>query len=151
FPSFSAKLERGRSDRPGGTGWQVPPVVFWHIGRVGLALRRASHCERPRRGRKIRGRGALHFGTKSRGWRMRGRKPKPTRLKEMLGNPGKRALSTGEPVPEAAIPSCPRFLDKEARKEWRRAAPELYALGVLTNLDRAALAAYCESWSRVAK
>jgi len=30
-----------------------------------------------------------------------------------------------------------------ARKEWKRLAPELYRLGLLTRLDRAALAAYC--------
>ena len=35
---------------------------------------------------------------------MRGRKPKPTRLKVINGNPGKRPLNLDGPIPEAAIP-----------------------------------------------
>jgi hypothetical protein len=31
---------------------------------------------------------------------MRGRKPKPTRLKLVAGNPGKRPLNPREPTPE---------------------------------------------------
>ena len=32
--------------------------------------------------------------------------------------------------------------------EWERIAPELARLGILTELDRAALAAYCSCWGR---
>jgi hypothetical protein len=32
---------------------------------------------------------------------MRGRRPKPTRLKVLTGNPGKRRLNATEPKPEA--------------------------------------------------
>jgi P27 family predicted phage terminase small subunit len=45
------------------------------------------------------------------------------------------------------IPPCPRFLSRVARQEWRRIAPELYVLGLLSELDRAALALYCEWWA----
>ena len=38
---------------------------------------------------------------------MRGRRPKPTRLKLLTGNPGKRPLNDDEPQPQAAIPECP--------------------------------------------
>jgi hypothetical protein len=38
---------------------------------------------------------------------MRGRRPKPTRLKVLTGNPGKRPLNMDEPQPEPAIPDCP--------------------------------------------
>jgi len=34
---------------------------------------------------------------------MRGRRPKPTRLKVLTGNPGKRALNLDEPRPDGAI------------------------------------------------
>ena len=68
---------------------------------------------------------------------MRGRTPKPTRLKMLTGNPGKRALNGNEPRPEAAIPECPAELGPVARTEWDRLAGELAALRLLTNLDRA--------------
>jgi len=82
---------------------------------------------------------------------MRGRKPTPTRLKALHGNPGKRPLNTCEPTPPAALPACPDHLDEAARAEWARLVPELAALGLLTDLDRAALAGYCACWSRVVK
>jgi P27 family predicted phage terminase small subunit len=74
---------------------------------------------------------------------MRGRRPKPTRLKVLTGNPGKRPLNMDEPRPERAIPECPPELGPVAQREWSRLVGELTALGLLTNLDRAALAAYC--------
>jgi P27 family predicted phage terminase small subunit len=73
---------------------------------------------------------------------MRGRRPKPTRLKVLTGNPGKRPLNETEPRPEPAIPDCPTELGEVARREWNRLAGELASLKLLTNLDRAALAAY---------
>lgn len=79
---------------------------------------------------------------------MAGRKPLPTQMKILRGNPGKRALNNSEPKPTKKIPPCPRHLSKEARKEWRRVSKELFALGVLTVVDRAALAAYCQAWAR---
>jgi P27 family predicted phage terminase small subunit len=78
---------------------------------------------------------------------MRGRRPKPTRLKMLTGNPGKRPLNGDEPRPEAAIPECPPELGPVARKEWDRLVGELCALRMLTNLDRAALAAYCGAYA----
>ena len=37
----------------------------------------------------------------------RGRKPKPTAVKVLEGNPGKRSLNTGEPKPEKKAVSAP--------------------------------------------
>jgi P27 family predicted phage terminase small subunit len=75
--------------------------------------------------------------------------PKPTALRILEGNPSRRPLNLErEPRPAAAIPPCPRQLGKLARKEWRRIAPELYRLGLLTEIDRAALAGYCASYGR---
>jgi P27 family predicted phage terminase small subunit len=78
---------------------------------------------------------------------MRGRRPKPTRLKLLTGNPGKRPLNDDEPRPEAAAPACPPELGPVAREEWNRLVSELVSLGLLTNLDRAALAAYCGAYA----
>ena len=78
---------------------------------------------------------------------MRGRRPTPTRLKLLTGNPGKRPLNEDEPRPESAVPECPPELSPTARKEWDRLVGELGALRMLTNLDRAALAAYCGAYA----
>jgi P27 family predicted phage terminase small subunit len=79
---------------------------------------------------------------------LRGRKPKPTHLKVLDGNPGRRPIDKGEPQPERAIPTCPSHLCPSAKAEWKRLAHELHELGVLTHLDRAALAAYCQAYGR---
>jgi len=78
---------------------------------------------------------------------MRGRKPKPTRLKVIAGNPGKRALNRREPNPAISVPECPAELSPAAQVEWQRLVDELAELNMLTNLDRVALATYCEAYS----
>jgi P27 family predicted phage terminase small subunit len=78
---------------------------------------------------------------------MRGRKPKPTRLKIITGNPGKRPLNQDEPMPEPLVPDCPPELSAAAQREWLRLTYELSKLRVLTALDRAALAAYCAAYA----
>ena len=80
---------------------------------------------------------------------VRGRKPKPTNLKVIEGNRGKRALNKAEPKPTPVTPTCPAWLSGEARREWRRVVPELERLGLLTLVDRVALAGYCQGWSRL--
>lgn len=81
---------------------------------------------------------------------MAGRRPKPTALKTLQGNPGKRALNKDEPKP-TGIPTCPDHLDKIAKAEWKRISRELLSIGLLTAVDRSALAAYCSAFSRWAK
>jgi hypothetical protein len=41
---------------------------------------------------------------------MRGRKPKPTALKRLDGNPGKRGYNHDEPVLPEGLPDCPGHL-----------------------------------------
>ncbi len=79
---------------------------------------------------------------------MRGRKPKPTRLKKLAGNPGKHPLNKHEARVGPEIPTCPSHLLGEARREWKRITVELYSAGLLTLVDRAALAGYCQAWAR---
>jgi len=69
-------------------------------------------------------------------------------LKLVTGNPGKRKLNTHEPKPRVAIPRCPAHLDDEARREWKRMGRKLARMGLLTEIDHAAFAGYCQSWSR---
>jgi P27 family predicted phage terminase small subunit len=49
--------------------------------------------------------------------------------------------------PEIEIPGCPKHLLPEARKEWRRIGPELQKLGLITKIDRTALALYCQEYA----
>lgn len=66
---------------------------------------------------------------------MPGPAPKPTALKRLAGNPGKRALPAREPEPERIIPAMPRGLPARARRFWRDHADKLERLGVLTAID----------------
>lgn len=77
-----------------------------------------------------------------------GRKPKPTAVKALEGNPGKRSLNTGEPKPEKKAPRCPAWLEGEAKKEWKRMAGQMEKLGILTEIDMAAFAGYCQAYAR---
>ena len=77
----------------------------------------------------------------------KGRKPKPTHLKLVTGNPGRRPLNKAEAMPEPDLPMPPPHLNDEAKVEWGRVANELYKVGLLTGLDRAVLAAYCQSYA----
>ena len=79
---------------------------------------------------------------------MRGRKPTPTRLKLIAGNPGKRPINGSEPKPPGAQPTCPAHLSPTAKAEWKRLARDLNLIGLLTMIDRAALAAYCQAYGR---
>jgi len=76
---------------------------------------------------------------------------KPSKLKELEGNPGKRPLNQFEPQPEVFSPSCPSHLTSEAQAEWEQIIPELKTLGLISKIDRAALAAYCQAYGRWVK
>jgi hypothetical protein len=52
---------------------------------------------------------------------MRGRRPKPTRMKVLTGNPGKRPLNPTEPRPEPIVPDCPVELGPSARRDMGEA------------------------------
>jgi len=71
-------------------------------------------------------------------------------LKVLEGNAGKRPLDLSAGVnPTIAVPDAPRHLGRSARKEWKRITPLLADLGLISHLDRAALALYCQSAGRL--
>jgi len=78
----------------------------------------------------------------------RGPAAQPTKLRLLRGNPGKRPVNEAEPQPRAVAPEPPAFLKREALEQWRYIAPELERLGLLTIVDGAALAAYCQAYQR---
>lgn len=78
--------------------------------------------------------------------------PKPAALKLLEGNPGKRALNLSDGVnPRVEVPSMPKHLGIEARKEWKRITPLLEELGLVSGLDRVALGLYCQAAGRLSE
>jgi P27 family predicted phage terminase small subunit len=65
---------------------------------------------------------------------MRGRKPKPTWLKVVSGNPGRRPLNDAEPAPEGALQEPPEWLTDSQREIWG-AAIKNAPPGLLCGID----------------
>jgi P27 family predicted phage terminase small subunit len=78
----------------------------------------------------------------------RGRKPLPTELKIAKGTQRKGRAKPAEPKPEVEAPTAPAHLAGPAREEWNRITVELVKLKLISQLDRAALAAYCTAYGR---
>ena len=76
------------------------------------------------------------------------RETKPTKLKLLTGTARAHRINPHEPQPKVARPKAPGHLTEAALAEWDRIIVELVALGILTNLDRGALAAYCQAYGR---
>src|SRR3990172_7941136 len=61
-------------------------------------------------------------------------------------------MSTRRPYredgPTLRLPPCPSHIQGEARKEWRRTGRKLLDCGLVTEIDGAALALYCQAWAR---
>ena len=77
-----------------------------------------------------------------------GVKPTPTALKLVKGEKKKSRLNPDEPQPELGIPSCPTELSDTVKVEWGRISKELNKLGLITEIDRAALTGYCDAYGR---
>jgi P27 family predicted phage terminase small subunit len=82
-----------------------------------------------------------------------GRRPQPTALKVLRGNPSKTRLNKHEPkppVPDATFDEPPPELagDGVAEAEWRRIAPIVRLTRILSDADRPLLIALCQQWSR---
>jgi len=72
------------------------------------------------------------------------RPPKPTALKVIQGNAGKRALNKQEPDPDYLQDlTAPQWLPVEAAEVWDEVAPHLARAKLLTQVDVQALAMGC--------
>ncbi|MGB9780630.1 phage terminase small subunit P27 family [Caldanaerobacter sp.] len=76
----------------------------------------------------------------------RGPAPKPTALKVLLGNPGKRPLNRNEPKPEVGLPKCPSWLPKEVKKKWKELGQKLERIGLITKVDDMAFMMMLMHW-----
>lgn len=65
----------------------------------------------------------------------RGRRPKPTHLKLVEGNAGKRPINTREPKPKRSRPAPPSHLTPDGKKIWVEVVAELDGISILTTVD----------------
>lgn len=77
-----------------------------------------------------------------------GRKPKPTAVKKLQGNPGKRPLNDNEPLPpgKARMPYGLKTRWPNIAKRWDKIAPHLEAVGLLTPADIPAFLLMLHHW-----
>jgi P27 family predicted phage terminase small subunit len=78
---------------------------------------------------------------------VRGKRPNPTYLK-IVKNVRKSRINQAEAQPPRDLPQPPDLLSVEALEEWNRVSGDLYTAGLLTKIDRAVLALYCQCWGR---
>lgn len=76
-----------------------------------------------------------------------GNLPKPTALKALQGNPGKRKLNAHEPKSPVMARAAPAWLDAYAREAWAEISPLLVGMRVLTEADGPALVLLVKAWS----
>ena len=74
---------------------------------------------------------------------------KPTQLKIIEGNPGKRPLPDDEPKPRPTMPECPDGLDDGAKEVWSQYAPIIHRMGLLTEVDGESFGYVCQIMSRI--
>lgn len=75
------------------------------------------------------------------------RQPAPDNVRQLRGET-RPSRQRNAPKAVAGIPNPPSKISAEAKAEWKRITPELKRLGYLSNIDRAVLTLYCESWAR---
>lgn len=78
---------------------------------------------------------------------MAGRKPTPTAMKLLHGNPGKRPINKKEPK-FSGVPICPTWLAPTAKTEWKRIWTSVKEMDLLRATDQMVLASYCQSFAR---
>ena len=76
----------------------------------------------------------------------RGPAPTPTATLEARGS-WRAKTRKDEPVAEGK-PRCPEWLTGDAKKAWRKLMPALHQAGLAGEIDRHALARYCQLWAR---
>ena len=77
-----------------------------------------------------------------------GRPRKPTALKVLTGNPGQRPLPENEPKPAPVVetPGPPSWMNKDGKRMWKRQAPGLARVGLLTEADLETFSMLCQSY-----
>lgn len=77
------------------------------------------------------------------------RRPTPTALRLIAGNPGKRALPKDEPKFKRGVGNPPKILDSVGAQCWKRLSILLDRTGVLTQPDEFALERMCDVYADI--
>jgi len=77
-----------------------------------------------------------------------GRKPRPTYLKLLEGNPGKRPINKKEPKPKVVNNKSPEWLSASGKETWKKLSPMMKNLGILTEIDEVAFTMLCQEYGR---
>lgn len=80
---------------------------------------------------------------------MAGRRPKPTVLKLITGNPGKRAINRDEPNAGRITSGCPEHLHSSGKEAWNKLSVLLDSMGVLTEADTFTLERLCDCYTDI--
>ncbi|AFJ47153.1 phage terminase small subunit P27 family [Shimwellia blattae] len=80
---------------------------------------------------------------------MAGRRQKPTQLKVVAGNPGKRKLNDKEPRPARQIPSPPEHLTDWGMLAWGKLSVLLDDMQIMTVADALALERLCDIYADI--
>ncbi|ATW30097.1 terminase [Candidatus Williamhamiltonella defendens] len=80
---------------------------------------------------------------------MAGRRPTPTALKLVTGNPGRRPLNSAEPTPPPYSAQPPTHLSNTAKDTWERLTQLLNSMSVLTLADAFALERLCDIYAEI--
>ncbi len=78
---------------------------------------------------------------------MPGPPPKPSALKLVGGNAGKRAINKNEPKPKSDRPKVPSYLSPKAKTAFKNVCDLLSDMGVLTIADGMALEMMCNAYA----
>lgn len=76
--------------------------------------------------------------------------PLPANVHRLNNNPSKKSDRElrDDVKPDVVLPDPPEHLLPEAKAEWFRLGPEMIRLGLISQLDRAEFALYCQFWAR---
>lgn len=74
-------------------------------------------------------------------------------IKVLEGNRGHRKMQASaetatQQKQSIKLPTCPGWLNSEAKREWRRVCSKLAEKGILDTVDRSILAGYCSAYAR---
>ena len=77
-----------------------------------------------------------------------GRPPKPSIVKALENNPGKRPIAVEVKFREGLSAKPPTWLSREGKKLWKHLVPQLLEIpGLLQLVDRTAMETLCESYA----